>query len=388
MNILFFHNNCIKPTGGGISRITYNLSKVFVEGGNKVWFLSSERVDEGERLNNQLLFPNLKEVYSEENKAFIIQFCRDNAIDVIINQSALLLSFCKLMSEIPKVKKISVIHSSLFVPYRHSVYLVEYQLRKKGLGFLLPVLKTKFVNDMAVRMMVRKRRLQYQAMVDYSDVVICLTKGQVDDFRLFLTKNDMKKLHVIHNCVELNNTFTLPEKRKKQVLWLGTIDFSIKRTDLILRIWNKVSRNHPDWQLKILGDSPYLSEAKGYAQKIGVQQVEFTGRVNPESYYQESQITCITSTHEAFCMVMLESLKYGLVPMAFDSFPAAKEIIDNGVNGILVTPFSVNEYAKKLDQMMTEDNTREKIQKAALASAKQFDDRLIAKQWLQLIRNM
>ena len=198
----------------------------------------------------------------------------------------------------------------------------------------------------------------------------------------------MKKLHVIHNCVELNNTFTLPEKRKKQVLWLGTIDFSIKRTDLILRIWNKVSRNHPDWQLKILGDSPYLSEAKGYAQKIGVQQVEFTGRVNPESYYQESQITCITSTHEAFCMVMLESLKYGLVPMAFDSFPAAKEIIDNGVNGILVTPFSVNEYAKKLDQMMTEDNTREKIQKAALASAKQFDDRLIAKQWLQLIRNM
>lgn len=387
MNILFFHVNCINPTGGGISRITHIMAKTFVAKGHSVFYLSKEPLTR-DSLPEQHVLPDNHAVYSEKNKQFLIDFCKEKSIDVIVNQSALLLSFGKLMREVSKVKRISVLHSSLFVPYRHSAYLIDYKLKKKGLGFVLPILKTQLVNKMVLRYIINKRRPLYRAMVDYSDAVIALTHGQVDDFKLVLTEQQMKRVHVIHNCIEPNPSQSINDERKKQVLWVGTIDFKIKRTDLMLQIWKLVTKQHNDWQLKILGDSIEAKEAKEYANKIKVEQVEFVGRVNPEPYYRESEIVCVTSTHECFCMVLLEALKYGVIPMAFDSFPAAKEEINDGKSGLLIPAFNVKQYARKVSDLMDDYEERMRLRKGALDSARKFDSSIIVDKWIELINRI
>lgn len=387
MNILFFHQNCINPTGGGISRITSVLGKAFEEKGNNVFFLCCEEKND-EALPNQYVLPNTKNVYNDANRNFLKEFCSAHEIDVIINQSALLLSFGKLMSELTGVKRISVLHSSLFVPYRHSAYLIEYDLKKKGLGFILPLLKNNIVNNLAVHTMVRKRKQAYKQMVNYSDAVVALTEGQVEDFRLVLDESGMKKLHVIHNGIELLPESPISVSQKKQVLWVGTIDFTVKRTDLMLEIWKRASSSHPDWSLKILGDSPEADEAKEYARKRKIKNIEFVGRVDPEPFYLDSQIVCVTSTHECFCMVLLEALKYGLATIAFDSFPAAKEEIIDGTTGKLIPAFSVKKYADALSSIMTEDENRSFMQKQAIEFAGEFKISKIADQWLSMLNNM
>lgn len=363
------------------------MAKTFVAKGHSVFFLSKEELIEGAS-RDQYVLPDKQEVYSEKNKRFLIDFCKEKHIDVIVNQSALLLTFGKLMTEVPDVKRISVLHSSLFVPYRHSAYLIEYNLKKKGLGFVMPILKTQLVNKIVLRYIINKRRPLYQAMVDFSDAVIALTQGQVDDFKLILTKEQLDKVHVIHNCIEPNTSQPGNNERKKQVLWVGTIDFKIKRTDLMLQIWKQVTKYHSDWQLKILGDSPDAKEAKEYATKLKVEHVEFVGRVNPEPYYQESEIVCVTSTHECFCMVLLEALKYGVIPMAFDSFPAAKEEINGGKSGLLIPAFNVKQYSRKVSELMDDHEERMRLRKGALDSACKFDSSIIVDKWIELINRI
>lgn len=38
-------------------------------------------------------------------------------------------------------------------------------------------------------------------------------------------------------------------------------------------------------------------------------------------------------------MVLIEALTYGVVPIAFASFEALQDIIKDGINGFVITPF-------------------------------------------------
>ena len=47
-------------------------------------------------------------------------------------------------------------------------------------------------------------------------------------------------------------------------------------------------------------------------------------------------------------MVLIEALTYGVVPIAFASFEALQDIIKDGINGFVITPFDKKKYADRL----------------------------------------
>lgn len=49
-----------------------------------------------------------------------------------------------------------------------------------------------------------------------------------------------------------------------------------------------------------------------------------------------------------FSYVLIEAMQYGVVPFAFDSYKAASDIIKDGVDGFLISPFDVEKYSEKL----------------------------------------
>lgn len=69
------------------------------------------------------------------------------------------------------------------------------------------------------------------------------------------------------------------------------------------------------------------------ACKLNLRNIEFKGTQPSEPYYAESSVLCMTSTYEGFPMVLIEAQQYGCVPMAFDSFEAVHDIIEDGENG-------------------------------------------------------
>lgn len=387
MNILFFHLFGINPTGGGVSQITYVLSEEFKKHGHIVSFLGF-CTQKGVKYNdNQYFLPNKKAMVCDENIDFINTFCEKNNIDVVINQNGLYLESVEFVAKVQGVYKISVIHNCIFTQYRNIAFQYEYILKKHHLGLLFDIAKCGPIRYCIAWMYIRKYAKYYNKVADYSDAISVMSKGQIEDLKTVLKKSNWEKLYYIPNCIipyslEWNNS------RSKTVLWIGTIDFRIKRVDLMLRIWKKVQEKHQDWELKILGDSPYSEEAKKYVQKIGIKNVSFEGRVEPESYYLDAQIACVTSTHESFSMVIIESFKYGVVPMAFDSFPAATEIINNGVDGIVVPAFDEKEYARNLISLMDDVDYRDKMRIKAHESAQRYLSSYVYEKWAKLVQRV
>lgn len=115
-----------------------------------------------------------------------------------------------------------------------------------------------------------------------------------------------------------------------------------------MRIWEKVEKACPGWHLDIVGDGPDAELLKDSAQKLGLSRIVFHGFQNPGPYYSRASIFCMTSTFEGFGLVLVEAMQHGCVPIAFDSYPAVRDIISHGENGILIPPFR-----KKITQTLS-----------------------------------
>ena len=178
--------------------------------------------------------------------------------------------------------------------------------------------------------------------------------------------------------------------RKKQIIFVGRLTYVDKRVDRLLKIWQKIHKRFPDWKLLIIGSGPEESTLKRHVSQHGLPRVEFINFTpNPEVYYKESEILCLTSDFEGFGMVLLEAQQYGCATIAFDCSYGVRDILSpNWKNGIYVPNGNINAYAKALSRLMRDGNLRRKIQKNGLDNVKRFSIEESANQYNKLIQKL
>ncbi|MFC7114043.1 glycosyltransferase [Natronoarchaeum sp. GCM10025703] len=108
-----------------------------------------------------------------------------------------------------------------------------------------------------------------------------------------------------------------------------------------------VARGRPerDWELTVVGSHEstpdYADSVVRAAEQRGVEDcVEFTGEVDTdalEGVLERSHVCCVPSRYEAFGMVYLEAMEYGVVPIA-SSVGGASEFVEHEHNGFVVDP--------------------------------------------------
>jgi glycosyltransferase involved in cell wall biosynthesis len=219
---------------------------------------------------------------------------------------------------------------------------------------------------------------------DSDKIVFVAPKNEKDLF--FILGKKISNIAVICNSISLPE-YDLVEK-EKEILWVGTPDFSIKRIDIMLKIWSIISLKFEDWILKFLGDSSNLVEAKKIARDLNLERIKFEGRVDPNDYYKTASFLCMTSTTESFGLVLVEAMHYGVIPFAFDSFPAVREIIDDQKNGFIISKFKVEEYASILACQMEKKEGINNMRKAAIEKSKKFNISAVGKEWIDLLNNL
>lgn len=217
----------------------------------------------------------------------------------------------------------------------------------------------------------------------YYDQVVILNEDERQYFPDF-------KLTVIPNFVDCSQKKIQTFEREKTVITAGRIA-PVKQFDHLLKAWSLIEKKNPDWKLKIYGDgeSAYVDELKRLSSELGLATAEFPGSVNnlPE-IMQRASVFTLSSANECFPMVLLEAKCAGLPVVSYDSPNGPRNIIKDGEDGLLVKIGDVQEFAKKLSKLMTDEQSRMRMSKNAFHSIGYFSKERVMRKWESLLKEL
>ena len=193
------------------------------------------------------------------------------------------------------------------------------------------------------------------------------------------------KIQSITNPITITkNNNRLPQK-EKICLFCGRL-VSQKGIQYLIKIWKLVENKNKSWKLIIVGDGPERQFIENSIRKYGLKRIELVGyKDNVRPYYEKASILCMTSTFEGFGLVLVESMLFGCIPILFNSFASASDIINSGKNGFLIPPFHVKEYTNKLLNLMESPELIKEINNNVIHSIEKFNLDLIGEQWINLL---
>ncbi|HOA80619.1 MAG TPA: glycosyltransferase [Defluviitaleaceae bacterium] len=121
------------------------------------------------------------------------------------------------------------------------------------------------------------------------------------------------------------------------LLTVARIENRAKRIDRIVRIAQKLKSQGLSFMWLIIGDGPDLMYIKSSIESENLNDViQCLGeRKEPFIFMKYADVLVLTSDYEAYPMVICESLACG-TPVICTDFPAAYEMITNGINGYVV----------------------------------------------------
>ncbi len=374
------------PFSGGVERVTYNLSRIFRERGHRVYILS-------------LLPPQgkmcelIEDVYvlpAVGRRKFVEEFFRIRGIDVVINQShhtlvSVLLNEAKKKCNLVTVSVLHTnpLHSIKAIRDEFDLYLRGNLIRK---ATLLPIA---FLRA-AIRYYIRQSSLRksYRNQYSSSDAVVLLSAKYKPDYIKISGIKDGSRLFSISNPVKRSQGNLIPSDKEKIVLFVGRMQHEAKRPDRMVRIWRKAVRYCPDWRLYMIGDGPEKMRLERYCNEQQIPNVVFTGNTDPTPHYSRASIVCLTSTCEGFPMVLIEAQNLGCIPVAYSSYDALFDIVEDGTSGVLVPAFHENAYVKRLVKLMRDSELRKKMAESAKEKCLKFDIQRIADEWENLFKKL
>jgi glycosyltransferase involved in cell wall biosynthesis len=176
------------------------------------------------------------------------------------------------------------------------------------------------------------------------------------------------KRTVIHNPVKLAELAATSDqagtidRRKHRVIAMGRLIY-VKGFDRLLSAFKQIADKHPDWELVILGEGQLRSDLEQLRASLGL-----TGSVrlpgfskNPFDILRAAQLYVMSSRSEGFPYALLEAMSCGLPAIAMDCESGPREIIRDGVDGILVPAGDVDGLADALDRLMTDKQERQSL---------------------------
>jgi glycosyltransferase involved in cell wall biosynthesis len=231
----------------------------------------------------------------------------------------------------------------------------------------------------------RLRRLTYPRAAS----VVALTRGTADWLAQHVPGS---KLAVIPNPVH----FPLPRAEpvltpvsgdgRKRLLAVGRLHAD-KGFDLLIQAYAQLAASHPGWDLVILGEGDERRALEAQVREAGLaSRIFMPGRAgNVGDWYDSADLYVLTSRFEGLSNTLLESMASGLAAVSFDCDTGPREIIREGVDGVLVRPNGdVPALCKALDAVMRNDADRVRMAQAATDVRDRFSAARVLQKWQEL----
>ena len=171
----------------------------------------------------------------------------------------------------------------------------------------------------------------------------------------------------------------------KRIVSIGRYAYE-KGNDLLLKAWAMVENQCQGWTLDIYGQG-HQTPYRELMQELGIDEsyCRLHGSITDvKNIYQGSSIFTLPSRFEGFGLVIIEAMACGVPVVTFDCENGPRNIIANNLDGILVKPFDVDEYAESLLRLIQDDQLRCQMGKRAHESSQRYLIEDIAQKWKDL----
>jgi len=352
MNICFLTVEIPNLRSGGIENVTYRLACEFGHRGYEVHCMT---FDSAPKEIGRMPFRLLCIGRDEDAVGIVDGYLSRNKIDIVVNQAVERRwqdVICRVKPNMSECRFIKVLHTDPAYMIKGVIDAGKFDIGCNCFSSLL--------YDVSPVTIIRRYKRRhytktlYASWIKLYDRIVLLSDNVIDDFKRLAGCNACHNVTAIGNPVDFGQSNC--EAKEKLVLFVGRLHRKAKRPDRLLTVWQKIYKSHLDWKLVFVGDGPMREEMENHVRRVGLANVIFVGQTNPTDFFQKASILCMTSTYEGFPVVCGEALSHGVIPMAFSSFGAVKDLIRDGWNGVLVKPYSIDEYANKLSLLMSDSD--------------------------------
>lgn len=398
MNILYINSfDCSPASSGGVNRIVYVLSRYFMEQHGFNCFFGYYYDHPARPLAE---FAGRIKLCKNFDAPAFESFISENKIDVIQ------INFLKKenLCTIPQIYQIAHKHNVKVLYCLHvcpGFETVTYgswervkfsithhdhamrELKRWMITATKPLLRP--ISDRLIR---NKYLIPHQNC----DRVVVLSQFYKEPYARIAGVKELTKFDAIGNALTFKEYASKEDiaNKKKEVLIVARFDEFSKRISLALKVWREIEKDARlnDWELTLVGSGEAEDFYKYLVDKWKLKRVNFTGHQNPIEYYRRASIFLMTSSAEGWPMVLMEANQMGVATVAFDSFGALHDIIENEYNGFLVPNKNLVSFQETLVKLMLDEELRNKMCYNAVNNSQKFEIEKICNNWLNLYSDL
>lgn len=229
------------------------------------------------------------------------------------------------------------------------------------------------------------RSLARRIALKFSDKIITLTEEDREEF-CKRTKNKQKIINISNPSTFINEEPNL--LNENIILTVGRLNYQ-KGYDLLIEKWMKIKEKYPNWKLEIAGEGEQRIELESRIKELKLENhVTLLGNVeNIEEKYKKSSIYVLCSRFEGLPMTLIEAKSFGLPIVALDCKTGPKEIIKDGIDGILVEDRNIELLVDKIIELIENLDKRKKMGYNAFLDER-YNRNSIVQNWVKMLEKL
>ncbi len=230
------------------------------------------------------------------------------------------------------------------------------------------------------------RLIRFFRGITYKNIshVVTLTNSGAQNFK----KIDIPAISIPNSVTEFKTTTQWKSEKPKNninCLFVGRLEI-VKQPIHFISLAQQFKNDALPIDFIMLGDGPLYPSLRKRIDEFGLENLQLLGNVNAiGEVYEKSQFLIITSSTEAFPMVVLEAMSFGCIVIGYSCQVGTKEIIEDGVSGFIVEEQDISAIRKIIIDLNSNQKKLEQISQNAIFKAKRFHATTILHKWKKIL---